>query len=62
MSNGLKWIWKEAVVTQFKVLSLCLLERLRKITEDVSQDSLSQGPDLNLQSPKYVTGVQTMWL
>jgi hypothetical protein len=40
----------------FKVISQNLLEELKKITKNLSQDSLYPGRDLNLVPPKYEAG------
>jgi hypothetical protein len=39
-------MWKEAVVTKFKMI-------LRKTTKNLSQDRRSPGQDLNVKSPEY---------
>jgi hypothetical protein len=41
VNNGIEMIWKETVVTYFKVLSQHLLQGPREATKHVSQDSRS---------------------
>jgi hypothetical protein len=53
INDELERIWKEAVLALFQVLSQHLTGELRKLMENLSQDSQSPGRDLNLGPPKY---------
>jgi hypothetical protein len=53
MNNDLKRLWKEA-----EVAGICL-QRLKKTTKNLSQDSRSPGRDLNPELLEYETGVLT---
>jgi hypothetical protein len=53
MNNELEWIWKEAAVTQFKVLCLHRLEGLRR-TMETPQDDQCTGCDRNLDVPNKI--------
>jgi hypothetical protein len=55
----MEWIWKEAIMASFEVLSRICLEGLRKTTKNLSQDSRSPGRDLNPGPPEYKAGVLT---
>jgi hypothetical protein len=52
VDDELEWIWKEAVVTEFKVLSSTYLEGLRKTMKNLSQNIRSHGRDLNPGRPE----------
>jgi hypothetical protein len=51
---GRKWLWGN-----FRYYPCIRLEELRKTTKNISQDSWSQGQDLNLGPPKYEAAVLT---
>jgi hypothetical protein len=53
MSDELERIWKEAVVSLLRYYRGILLERLRKITKNLSQDSRCPGRNLNPAPPEY---------
>jgi hypothetical protein len=53
MSDELEMIWKEAVVSLLRYYRRILLERLRKTTKNLCQDSRCPGRNLNPTPPEY---------
>jgi hypothetical protein len=59
VNDELEKIWKEAVMTKFKVLSWYLPGGSEENHKNLSQDSQSPSQDLNLGPPEYEAGVLT---
>jgi hypothetical protein len=61
VNNEREGMIKEVVVAQFKVLAQDLTGGTEGNHENLSQDSLSLGRDLNSKPPEYEAGVPTTW-
>jgi hypothetical protein len=51
---------KKTVVIKFEEIYQYFVEELRKTTNKLSQYNRSPGRDLNLEPPKYETGLQSI--
>jgi hypothetical protein len=57
--NELEWIWRNAVVADFKALSVTVPGSTKKTMENSCQRGRCPGVDLNLEPPKCKAAVLT---